>query len=202
MNSPSFSHQYELRHGSLAVKHRRRKPAPYTEMALVLFMRLFVHISFHLMKESVSPVVHPESASPASPSASSGSCSSDGRCTRCSSIRLAWTLCMRLKKSSSGTVGARGPPSGGEQRWSSILEDWTNRETATFSCRHKVFSAYRNKLCFAKIFFKRMPILLVIIFWISFYHIFSFQFNFNPFVMWFCFSSFLNVYLALFLLKF
>lgn len=129
VNSPSFSHQYKLCHGSLAVKHRRRKPAPYTEMALVLFMRLFVHISSHLMKESVSPVIHPESASAGSPSASSGSCSSDGRCTRCSSIRLAWTLCMRLKKSSSGTVGARGPPSGGEQRWSSILEDWTNRET-------------------------------------------------------------------------
>lgn len=39
-------------------------------------------------------------------------------------MRLACTLWIRLKKSSSGTVGARGPGSGGEHRWSSILEDW------------------------------------------------------------------------------
>lgn len=34
---------------------------------------------------------------------------------------------MRLKKSSSGMVGPRGSPSGGGQRWSSILEDWAER---------------------------------------------------------------------------
>lgn len=110
-------------------------------------MRHFVHISsFHervSLKHSpsnvlshsvlVACVIWPhfffqESAAPGSLSSSSSSCSSDESCTRCSSIRLAWTLWIRLKKSSSGTVGARGPPSGGEQRWSSILDDWTNAQ--------------------------------------------------------------------------
>ncbi|TNN83201.1 hypothetical protein EYF80_006534 [Liparis tanakae] len=59
---------------------------------------------------------------------SASSCSSEGSWTRCSSMRLACTLWIRLKKSSSGTVGAWGPASGGEQRWSSILEDCRQRD--------------------------------------------------------------------------
>lgn len=43
----------------------------------------------------------------------------EGRVTRCSSIRLAWERMMRLKKSSSGTVGPRMGGGGGAQRWSS-----------------------------------------------------------------------------------
>lgn len=47
----------------------------------------------------------------------------DGRVTRCSSIRLACERMMRLKKSSSGTVGPRTEGAvGGAQRWSSNRE--------------------------------------------------------------------------------
>lgn len=48
----------------------------------------------------------------------------DGRVTRCSSIRLAWERMMRLKKSSSGTVGPRTGGGGGAQRWSSRRDPW------------------------------------------------------------------------------
>lgn len=48
----------------------------------------------------------------------------EGSVTRCSSIRLACERMMRLKKSSSGTVGPRAGGGGGAQRWSSRREPW------------------------------------------------------------------------------
>lgn len=63
----------------------------------------------------------------------------DGRVTRCSSIRLACERMMRLKKSSSGTVGPRiGGAVGGAQRWSSNREPcwWRNSFTQHKGCSH------------------------------------------------------------------
>lgn len=51
---------------------------------------------------------------------------SEGRLTRCSSMRLACERKMRLKKSSSGTVGPRVGGGGGAHLWSSSREPWEN----------------------------------------------------------------------------
>lgn len=51
-------------------------------------------------------------------------CVTVGGGTRCSSILLDWERRMRLKKSSSGTVGPAGVADGAAHLWSSSLEPW------------------------------------------------------------------------------
>lgn len=51
-------------------------------------------------------------------------CETVGGGTRCSSILLDWERRMRLKKSSSGTVGPAGVADGAAHLWSSSLEPW------------------------------------------------------------------------------
>lgn len=69
---------------------------------------------------------HPEEQKNNIPDQSGLDCVTVGGGTRCSSILLDWERRIRLKKSSSGTVGPAWAAAGAAHLWSSSLEPWNS----------------------------------------------------------------------------